>query len=116
MAIRSFLGAATLLIAVGPVAAQDQTKPAPPIAVPQSYGRYQIVTSQFTERNIFLLDTDTGAVWQLQVSTSLIGEPLIWNIIPRVDNDDEMARLVAKFGKKPAAKTIPSPLISPTPR
>ena len=114
MAIRSFMVAAILLIAIGPIAAQDQPKSAPATATPQPYGRYQIVTSPFSERSTFLLDTETGTVWQLQGSNVLIGEPLFWNIMPRVDNDEDMARMVAKFGKKSAAK--PTPSISPTPR
>lgn len=116
MTIRGLIVAATLLTTVGPVGAQDQLKPAAPVATPQPYGRFQIVTSQFSERSTFLIDTETGTVWQLQGSTFLVGEPLIWNIIPRIDNDDDMARLVAKYGKKSAAKPTQPALSAPMPR
>jgi len=116
MAGRIFIVAAMLSMIAGTVAAQDQLKPAPTIATPQPYGRYQIVISPFTERSTYLLDTETGAVWQLQGSSFLIGEPLIWNIMPRVDNDEDMARMVSKFGKKSNAKPALPPSISPTPR
>jgi hypothetical protein len=116
MATRSFILAASLSMLVGPVAAQDQPKIAPPTAAPELHGRYQIVISPFSERNTYLLDTETGAVWQLQVFNSLNDEPLVWNLMPRVSNDDDMARVVSQFGKKPGAKATPPTSISPTPR
>jgi hypothetical protein len=111
---RICITAAMLSMIAGTVAAQAQLKLAP--ATPQPFGRYQIVISPFSERSTYLLDTETGTVWQLQGSSFLVGEPLIWNIMPRVDNDDDMAQLASKFGKKSAAKpTLPTPT-SPTPR
>lgn len=116
MATRGFIVVATLSMLVGPAAAQDQPKIAPPTVAPQFHGRYQIVISPFSERNTYLLDTETGAVWQLQVFNSLNGEPLVWNLMPRVSSDDDMARVVSQFGKKPGAKTTQPTSISPEPR
>jgi hypothetical protein len=114
MATRGFIVVAMASMLVGPVSAQDQPKIAPPTFAP--HGRYQIVISPFSERNTYLIDTETGAVWQLQVFNSLNGEPLVWNLMPRVSNDDDMARVVSQFGKKPGAKTTQPTSISPEPR
>jgi hypothetical protein len=116
IAARGFIVVATVSMLVGPVAAQDQPKIAAPTVTPQLYGRYQIVISPFSERNTYLLDTETGAVWQLQAFNSLNGEPLVWNLMPRVSNDDDMARVVSQFGKKPGAKTTQPTSLSPEPR
>ena len=116
MAKRGFIIAAMLSTLVGPVAAQDEPKNAAPTVAPQNYGRYQIVISPFSERNTYLLDTETGAVWQLQVFNSLNDEPLVWNLMPRVSSDDDMARVVSRFGKKSGAKATPPTPTSPAPR
>lgn len=108
MAGRIYMMAAVISIIAESAAAQGLPKAAAPSAAAQPHGRYQIVISPFTERNTFLLDTETGAVWQLEVFNTLNGEPLVWNLMPRVDNDDDMARLVARLGKKPGAKIPPT--------
>ena len=107
--------AGTLSALVSPAAAQELPR-LNNTAVPPPQGRYQILFSPFTERNMFLLDSETGEVWQLQAFNSLIGEPLVWNIMPRVNNDDDMARVVSQFGKKPGTKLTPPTSVSPPPR
>lgn len=62
---------------VATASAQDLPKATVPTAAAHAHGRYQIVISPFTERNTYLLDTETGAVWQLQALTTLNGEPLV---------------------------------------
>jgi hypothetical protein len=42
-------------------------------------------------RDTFLLNTETGRVWQLTVFTFLNGEPVVWNAMPRIDNDNDYA-------------------------
>jgi hypothetical protein len=103
-----------VLILLGPalaVLAQDGDKPttaAPwekyqtqssPSAVPYN-GRYQIVQSPITARDTFLLDTQSGTVWQLTVMSSLKGEPAVWNIMRRIDNDADYAAVVGEYGRK----------------
>lgn len=116
MSTRVFVFAAMLSIVGGPAVAQDLPKSVSPTTSPQPYGRFQIVISPFTERSTYLLDTETGAVWQLQVFTSLNGDPLVWNAMPRVNNDDDMARVVSEFGKKPGAKAAGARPVAPEPR
>ena len=101
---RIFIMAAVVSTIVATASAQDLPKATVPITAAPAHGRYQIVISPFTERNTFLLDTETGAVWQLQDLATLNGEPLVWNLMPRADNDDDMARIISRFGKKPGAK------------
>jgi hypothetical protein len=110
---RIFMMAAVISIIARSAAAQGLPKIVAPSVEAQPHGRYQIVTSPFTERNIFLLDTESGAVWQLEVLNTLTGEPLVWNLMPRIDSDDDMARLVARLGKKPATKAAPQPVLRP---
>jgi len=101
---RILIMAAVVSTIVATASAQDLPKATVPTAAAQAHGRYQIVISPFTERNTFLLDTETGAVWQLQALATLNGEPLVWSLMPRADNDEDMARIVSRFGKKPGAK------------
>jgi hypothetical protein len=49
-------------------------------------GRYQIVVSPITARDMFLLDTNTGRVWQRVTFTDLKGEPTVWDLVPRLDS------------------------------
>jgi hypothetical protein len=82
-----------------PVVAQapktDQQANAP---IPQ--GRYQIVISPHAARDTFLLDTETGRVWQLTMFSFLNDEPVVWNVMPRIDNDDDYAKVVRDHGRK----------------
>ena len=94
---------AAILVGAGPANAQEQTRNATPVSSPPS-GRYQIVISPFTEKSTYLLDTETGSVWQLQNMTSLNTDPLVWSLMPRISDEQDMARLVSQFGKKPGAK------------
>jgi hypothetical protein len=115
MKLSGMVIAAILSALAWPAAAQELPRVSDPNAsLPK--GRYQILFSPFTERNMFMLDSETGEVWQLQAFNSLIGEPLVWNIMPRVNNDDDMARVVAQFGKKPGVKQIAPASIAPLPR
>jgi hypothetical protein len=74
----------------------DQPGNAP---IPQ--GRFQIVISPLTARDTFLLDTETGRVWQMTQLSFLIGEPVVWDLMPRIDSDDDYAKVVNTHGRKP---------------
>lgn len=65
--------------------------------IPQ--GRYQIVISPHAARDTFLLDTETGRVWALTAFVFLNGEPVVWKLMPRIDDDDDYARVVREHGK-----------------
>jgi hypothetical protein len=79
-----------------------------PGAAPASQGRYQIIMSPHNARDTFLIDTETGRTWQLTVFSFLNDDPVVWSAIPRIDNDDDRAKIVADYGKKsrptPAAR------------
>jgi hypothetical protein len=77
----------------------DQPKLTTTAVAPQ--GKYQIVISPHTARDTFLLNTETGQVWQLTQFTFLNGEPVAWNAVPRIDNDDDYEKLVVDHGRKP---------------
>jgi hypothetical protein len=62
--------------------------------------RYQIVISPHNARDTFLLDTETGRVWQPTVFTFLNNEPTVWKIMPRIDDDDDYDKVVNDYGRK----------------
>jgi len=69
-------------------------------------GRYQIVMSPHNARDTFLLDTQTGRVWQLTMFSFLSDDPVVWNAMPRIDNDDDYySKVVSEHG----GKARPSP-------
>ena len=71
--------------------------------VPQSQaisGRYQIITSPVVARNTFLLDTQTGKIWQLTQFTNLKDEPMAWMIQPRLDTELEQTKWAISQGFK----------------
>ncbi len=77
------------------IAYAQTAKPSPPQAsTGTTNGRYQIVTSPVTARNTFMLDTQTGKVWQFTQFTDLVDDPTVWLFQPRIDSDQEMARFV----------------------
>lgn len=78
----------------GTVAAAQAPKPV------ASQGRYQIVISPHNARDTFLLDTETGRVWQLAVLSYLKGEPAVWDLMPRIDTPEDRDKVVSDFGRK----------------
>ena len=72
----------------------------PHLAAPTPQGRYQIIMSPHNARDTFLIDTETGKIWQLTVFSFLNDEPAVWNVMPRIDNDDDRAKIIADYGKK----------------
>ncbi len=66
--------------------------------------RYQIVMSTIQGKNTFLLDTETGKVWQLTTFTFLQGDPETWRPMTKIDNDAEESRWVDTQTRKTAPK------------
>jgi hypothetical protein len=91
-----------------PAACQDQMK-SQGVAPPEPTGRYQIVFSPHAARDTFLLDTQTGKVWQVTQFSFLNDEPVVWNFMPRIDNDVDYMKVVSDFGRKPP----PAPAAAP---
>jgi hypothetical protein len=128
--VRTILIAALILLGTTfAVSAQDEGKPtsatpwekyqtqSSPSAT-QYNGQYQIVQSPITARDTFLLDTQTGTVWQLTMMNFLNGEPVVWNIMRRIDNDGDYAALVAEYGRKasPTSTTLRGSALSANPK
>lgn len=103
MFIRSALLSLPILSLVASFAAAQAPKSDQPSQVtgraPQ--GRYQIIMSPHNARDTFLIDTETGRTWQLTVFSFLNDDPAVWNVMPRIDNDDDRAKVIADYGKKP---------------
>jgi hypothetical protein len=67
----------------------------------QQPGRYQIIVSPHVAKHTFMIDTATGRVWQLVQFNDLKGEPNGWQLMPRVDGDADLFRVVGTYGIKP---------------
>jgi hypothetical protein len=57
-------------------------------------GRFQIFYSPHAARDTFLLDTETGRVWQLTGFSYLDGEPVAWDLMTRIDNKEDLGRFI----------------------
>ncbi len=77
---------------------------------PLDHGRYQIVFSPHARADSFLLDTQTGTVWQFTKYTNLANEPMAWVVVPRIDNDMDMAAwaLTQTLKPQPPSQAPPS--------
>jgi hypothetical protein len=74
----------------------------------QQPGRYQIVTSPQSAKFTFLIDTATGRIWQLATFTDIKGDPTIWEIMPRIDSNEELTLFVKQRGVKPGEEPVAS--------
>lgn len=77
--------------------------PSPPPrenAVDGAVGRYQIVVNPNVRADTFLLDTVTGRVWQPTEYTNLKGKPTVWQVMDRVDSDEEIRDWAQQFERK----------------
>jgi hypothetical protein len=83
------------------VAVAQEGKPAP------ASGRYQILMSPHNARDTFLLDTETGRVWQLAVFSFLNDDPAVWDLMPRIDGPDDYDKVVKEHGRKPRPAAPP---------
>lgn len=51
----------------------------------QQQGRYQIVINPAMRADTFLIDTQTGRIWQKVQYEDMENEPVVWNIMDRID-------------------------------
>jgi hypothetical protein len=59
-------------------------------------GRYQIVFSPHARADTYLVDTETGKVWESVVYTDVEGKPSVWRAMDRIDGDAELAVWIGK--------------------
>ncbi len=101
-----------LIIASGsPVLALAQSAPAPaPHPTVSDFwpsdqngaGRFRIFFSPHARADTFLLDTQTGRVWQLK---GLNGEPAAWAPMTRLDNSEDQAAFARSHGVRRPLQT-----------
>jgi hypothetical protein len=49
-------------------------------------GRYQMLMSTLNARDVFLVDTASGRIWQRVEFTDIEGRPTVWDPMPRFDS------------------------------
>lgn len=62
--------------------------------------RFQILFNPNARADTFLLDTQTGKVWQLAKFSDIEGEPVVWNHMERIDDDKQLYQFVLQHGVK----------------
>ena len=62
-------------------------------------GRFQIVASGQTRTGPFLLDTQTGRIWQLREFAGLQGSPVAWHEMTIIDDKGGMGITSTQFQK-----------------
>jgi hypothetical protein len=89
-----------------PMRAQTET-PQPQITVPQnSCQRFVFVINPNMRADTFLLDTQTGKVWQRTHITDFVGEPDIWSPMLRPETEQDVySALTAVYTPKSAKKS-----------
>ena len=80
------IGATAWLYVAGALAQESPPTPQPST----SQGRYVIVFSPLARADTFLLDTQTGRVWQLTTYTDVVGEPRVWKNMARIDTEADL--------------------------
>jgi hypothetical protein len=68
-------------------------------------GRYQIVFNPNVRADTFLLDTQTGKIWHFVQYTDVVGEPRVWEFMPRLDDQSQFMLWLGTQALKPAQKT-----------
>lgn len=82
------------------LAAAAQANAAPQLNAPVQSGRFQIFFSPHARGDTFLVDTQTGKVWQLIKFTDVRGEPTVWDRMDRLDDDAQTLRFLRQHGAK----------------
>ena len=85
----AIVGVLTLPLA-GALVVRAQAPRSPSPSSPQAVGRYQIVINPQARADTFMLDTETGRIWQLTKYTDLEGDPTIWELQDRANSLDEL--------------------------
>jgi hypothetical protein len=98
---------ALLIAGATPVPVFAQSTPAPRNTVNDFWpsgqngeGRFRIFFSPHARADTYLLDTQTGKVWQLTQFTGLNGEPTAWVPMSRLENSEDQAAFVRAHGGK----------------
>ena len=98
---------ALLIAGATPLPAFAQAAPAPSKTVSDFWpsgqngeGRFRIFFSPHARSDTYLVDTQTGKVWQLTQFTGLNGEPTAWSPMSRFDNSEDQAAFVRAHGAK----------------
>lgn len=92
-----FLLLATMSTAQPPI----KNTPPNPATGSHTYGRYQIFFSPHARADAYLVDTETGRVWEKVTYTDLIGEPEVWMPLTRIDSDIQFNEWLNKQQSKP---------------
>jgi len=66
-------------------------------AEPATPGRFQIIASSQARGSPFLLDTQTGRVWQLREFPGLVGSPTAWYEMTIIDDHGRMGVTSTQF-------------------
>jgi hypothetical protein len=82
-----------------------------------SRGPYEIVQGKLNREDIYLLNTQTGEVWQLTTMTGFKGDPNVWKAMDKLDfcnNKDacdlEISRVLSKkYDRKTSDSTQTPP-------
>jgi hypothetical protein len=82
--MRNIIAAILLVAALGFV--QSKANPSE-----QSAGRYQLQVPGNSMERAYLLDTQTGRVWERTMYTDIAGSPSVWLYDDRIDNDQQRA-------------------------
>ena len=85
--------------------AQDNVRQ---VRVPDQHGRYVIVFSPIVRADTFLLDSQTGKVWELVTITDVNGQPRIWNAMDRVDSSGQFVEWLRRQSPKADTESAPS--------
>lgn len=79
----------------------------PDAPVASQSGRFQIIMNPHVRADTFLLDTQTGRIWQRAQYSELNGDPDAWVIMDRLDDADQMMAWARRKGVKPTP--VPAP-------
>jgi hypothetical protein len=82
------------------IAYSQSSKPPQPAIQSGTNGRYQIVMNPEFARNTFLLDTQTGKIWQLTQFSDLEDDPMAWLAQTKLDSDQELFTFAQKHKSK----------------
>jgi hypothetical protein len=103
-----------LIAGATPVPAFAQSAPAPGKKVSDFWpsgqndeGRFRIFFSPHARSDTYLVDTQSGKVWQLTQFTGLNGEPTAWSPMPHLDNAEDQAAFVRAHGAKRSPENQP---------
>jgi len=90
-----FLFLCMLILVISIYGQNQQRDKKLPVQLETSAGRFQIIMNPEIRMDRFLLDTQTGRVWELAREVELQDEPRIWVVLPRIDNDQQMREWLA---------------------